>query len=150
MHYTLPAFVKSPPILRIPTTMPQTLSQPAPQIQEPQLSFSDFFPWLCLFLSAIFVLILLRKYVGGLCRDLWPYLPRSLGVSVENFSFSQNWRRKRVYMKIDGDGELGGDNRFVDIGNDEDISYVDNLSCSAIYPTPRQDSKGPSPQRLKY
>lgn len=46
-------------------------------------------------------------------------------------------------MKIDGDGELGGDNRFVDIGNDEDISYVDNLSCSAIYPTPRQDSKGP-------
>lgn len=124
------------PILRTPTTMPQSLSQPAPQLQELQSFLIDFLPWFCISISSIFILILLRKHVVGLCRNLWSYLPRSLRISVEDFRFGQNCRRKGVYMKIDESGEIGNDNCFVDTGNDEDISYVGNLSRAAIYPTP--------------
>lgn len=52
-------------------------------------------------------------------------------------------------MKIDESGEIGNDNCFVDTGNDEDISYVDNLSRPAIYPTPVQDSKGILPTKAQ-
>ncbi|BCS28820.1 uncharacterized protein APUU_70390S [Aspergillus puulaauensis] len=103
--------------------MPQSLSQPAPQIQEPQSFVIGFLPWFCLSISSIFILILLRKHIAGLCRNLWSYLPCSLRISVENFSFGQNCRRKGVYMKIDESGEIGNDDCFVNTGNDEDISH---------------------------
>jgi hypothetical protein len=63
-------------------------------------------------------------------------LPSSLRISVENFSFGKNWRKWVVYMKIDEDDKIGGDNCFVGGGSDEDILYVDNISVPLYIQNP--------------
>ncbi|KAL4787815.1 hypothetical protein BJX76DRAFT_266769 [Aspergillus varians] len=103
--------------------MPQSIPQPE---SEPFLI--AFFPWICLIISFIFVLIRHGKYVVGLCRDLRLYLPCRPKIKAMGYDFGPDQGTRGMYTRVDGEGEDEDENE------DEGVLYLtryprDNLTA---------------------